>query len=170
MRIDRRRGNNIIGSPYEGNNSYLGRRSSGISNDNNYSRGSVKRDAFPRTTPSVVKPTEGSYRKGLFRGNNVPETRSGNYPSPSFNRGANQANPGAEPSRRNSGVLDAGKRNNFLQRENGNSPAFRNYRNYKATEPRQVNPAPARREAPQAVNRGGVRTEGNRGFRNSREK
>lgn len=192
-RIDRRRGANIInqrpsgmnGSNSYGDNSYLGRRSSGavrpeINNNSGFdSRGSVRRDAFPRTTPSPVRPSEGSYRRGsLYRENSAPSTRSGNYPTPSFNQGRNQSNPSVESSR---GYLNSEKRNNFQQRNNEANPStFRSYRNYKATEPRQTNPSFNRREAPQrmspapAVRSGGSRVEGNRGsgggFRNSREK
>ena len=135
VKIDRRRGANIVRQPTEINNSYLGRRSSAVNSNNTggfNSRGTVKRDAFPRTTPSPVRPSEGTYRRGSFnRGSNVPETRSGNYPTPNFNRGNNQANPSAGESQgRTNGYLDQGKRNNFQQRNNteANPANFRNYR------------------------------------------
>jgi len=181
LRIDRQRGANIIRQPssMSGNNNtyYSGRRSSVVTRTDNYKRGTVKRDAFPRTTPSLMRSSEGSYRRSPVNQNNSLNTRSGQYTAPSFNRGANQATPSQNEirSRVNS---EAGRQNNFQQRDNSQTNPLRNYRNFKATEPRQANTYSSGREPVQRMNsREGNRNQSNSqsnktsgGFRKSREK
>ncbi len=181
VRIDRRRGSNIVRQPsgITGNNesSYSGRRSSAVTRpDVNY-RGSIKREAIPRTTPSPVRPSEGSYRRSSMDQDNSRNTRSAQYPTPSSNRGSNQATPSRNENKPRE-YPDAGKRNTFQQRDNSQANPLRNYRNYKATEPRQANPSPSRREPVQQIrpnsgNRSQSRPQSNKasgGSRNSREK
>lgn len=71
-RIDRKRGTNIVRQPSNSDSYYSGRRSSPI-NGSEPKRGSIKRDAFPRTTPSPVSRSEGSLRRspGYNRNNSI---------------------------------------------------------------------------------------------------
>lgn len=202
VRIDRKRGSNIVRQPstFSGSNdSYLsGRRSSTINGSDAYRR-SVKRDAFPRTTPSPVSRSEGSLRRspgyrdnainqrsaeigssgnrrssGSMRNESSPVTRQGSYSSPSSDRRIERAVPSQSGNNRGS-YLDAGKRNTFQQR-GSQDRTLQNYRNYRATEQKQASPSPGGGEPIQRMSAGSRDRSGSHsgrtpeGHRNSREK
>lgn len=159
IRIDRKRGTNIVRQPstFSGSNDsqYSNRRSAPLTGSDAVNRRSVKKDAFPRTTPSPVKASEGPYRRSSIHKDNSPNTRSGNtrsgrYPTPSFNQGKEKATPSQNGNSREKS-LDAEKRNPTQQRGNSQDPTLRNYRNYKATEQRQASPSSGRREPVQRM-------------------
>jgi hypothetical protein len=168
VKIDRMRGANIVHQPntmQQSNNT--GGRSSAVArqgqiSNNNQGQGSgfdgrqgrsgsVKRDAFPKTTPSSIStrssvdPNQG--RSTMNNGGNDRTLRSGQtgspdqrYQRPASSQGANQTN----------GTQGVVNRNGFQQR---NSPSqssaqpLKNYRNYRAAvEPRQANPSSMSRE------------------------
>jgi hypothetical protein len=212
LRIDRKRGSNIVRQPstFSGSNdSYFGRRPSTISGYDAANRRSVKRDAFPRTTPSTVRTSEGSNSRSpasrdnstnvirdnptnggrsIIRDNpgtressvnrdNSPgaNTRQGQSSTPSFNSGAEKSAP-SQSQNRQERYLDAGKRNTF-QQGSPQDRTLRNYRNYTATEPRQVIPSsgrePVQRISPNAGSRNQSGSRSGRtseGHGNSREK
>jgi hypothetical protein len=162
MRIDRSRGNNIVRQPQFSPSSTFGRR--GETSGRQYTTGnnaarqgsvagqsydrraSVRRDAFPKMTPSDITPgrSNGARQNATRNFGNAGTTRSG------------QLNTGIERMQRlsptegrtqRSPVQNNGGRNMIQPRQGGssvNTPQLRNYNNYKATEPRQA--APLRRE------------------------
>lgn len=175
-RIDRKRGNNIVRQPNISQSANFGRGSSAInrqsengnntirqgsgSYDRKNNRGSVRRDAFPKTTPSPIntRASVGSRQKGsLNSGENQGNLRSGqtgtndqSFQQPSTAGGTSQSAPAQKNmNRSSSGSLDAGIKNGFQPKRNGsqaNPQPLRNYRNYQATEPRQSNPSSIKRE------------------------
>lgn len=183
VRIDRKRGNNIIRQPNSFQSTNFGRRSSGItrqgennnnslrqgagSNDRINNRGSIRRDAFPRTTPSPIntRSSVGSrQRNSANSGDNQGNLRSGQtgtnnqrFQRPSTSQGENRSAPVQQNmNRQSSGSSDAGNRNGIQQRRSqtqANPQPLRNYRNYQATEPRQTNPSSIRRETRSAPER-----------------
>jgi hypothetical protein len=162
IRIDQRRGNNIVRQPNLSHSSESGRIPSsysthGSSGNNNYNsnesstrKGSVKRDAFPRATPSIISP----------RNTDVYRHRSPNqsYSIPGAGR-SDQINSNNERPKQPSSTASPNQstrsqntmnRNGSHERQGGsqtNTPQLRNYRNYKATEPRQANPSSIKRES-----------------------
>ncbi len=164
VRIDRRRGNNIVRRPETGDRRPVtevrrtesGARSysrgsstvrQGSVTNETIRRGSVRRDAFPRTTPSNITPkTSGQARQGGVKSyRNEGTIRSGK-----ISTGANRVQrPSSSGSNQPARIQNNGNRRIIQQKQSGssvNSPQLRNYRNYRATEPRQAAPAPARRE------------------------
>jgi hypothetical protein len=142
IRIDRRRGSNIVKQP--GNNEfYSGRRTSTDINNGIDHKGSLKRGTFPRTTPSTVKPSEGPYRSRNYSpDNNSPRK----YTAPVFERKSTDIPPSSQGEKRLNSNPGEGKKSTFQQRTNTEDNSFRNYRNYRATEQRQVNPSLGKRE------------------------
>jgi hypothetical protein len=168
VRIDQRRGNNIVRQPdLSQPSTYYGRRtessttrqynsSSGsvqqgsVSNEYSGRRGSVKRDAFPGTTPSVITPKSTDvYRQRSsgrsYETSGAPQSgqNGANYQQRSS---SSQSSSGVNQSTRTQGY---GNRNVTQPSREGSqtsSPQLRNYKNYRATEPRQASPAPVRSE------------------------
>jgi hypothetical protein len=167
VKIDHMRGTNIVRQPSftQPNNAGRGssavRRQGQISNNNagqgsDYNgrqnrTGSVRRDAFPKTTPSSISTRSSVYSNqrgnSINNGNNAGNLRSGQtgtnnqrFERPATSQGANQSS-GSQ----GSAIRNGGQQTRTQSR--ANSQQLGNYRNYKAiVEPRQANPASVRRE------------------------
>jgi hypothetical protein len=168
VKIDRQRGANIVRQPNVMQSGNAGRGSSAVTRQaqigNNNARqgsrtGSVRQDAFPRTTPSSIS-TRASVNNN--KGRNLRSTQTGvsnqRYQRPAISQGANRS---------------TSANRNIVQSSRSASPAngqrLGNYRNYRATvEPRQANPSSSRSIAPARSSRSN--SGGGRAPRNARKK
>jgi hypothetical protein len=167
VRIDRRRGNNIVSQPNLSQPStYYGRRTEtsttrqynsgsssvqqgSVSNEYSGRRGSVKRDLFPRTTPSIITPNRtdvyrqrSSSRSYETSGASGSGQNGGNYQQ----RSSSTSSSGVNQSTRTQSNVDRIVTQPSREGSQTSSPQLRNYKNYRAVEPRQASPAPVRRE------------------------
>ena len=186
-RIDRMRGSNIVRQPNGtrsgnfGGGSTSGTRQSQFGNNNRGQssvsgrRESVRRDAFPRTTPSSLSTrsyANPNQRSAPMNNGNNGGASNQRYQRPSPTQGGNVSGGAQRGANRN--VIPSSRSNSQT-----NPQPLRNYRNYKATvEPRQANPSNRSVAAPARAGRsnssgGGGRANssgGGRASRNSRGK
>lgn len=186
VKIDRMRGANIVHQPNFNQNVSGGRGSSAVTRQAQIGNrnqvqgsdfsgrsnrtGSVRRDAFPKTTPSSIstRASESSNpgRPSLNNRNNGT-LKSAQIASPDqrFQR------PAASEGSNTQGAV---KRNGFQQRPSqslGKIQPLRNYKNYRATvEPRQGNPSSGRGQAAPARASRPNSSGGGRPGKNSKEK